>query len=66
MINESKLDRKIRLLVGLIFLVISMLWLQGALKIVFFIIGIISLITSETGFCLLYNLVGFSSLSKKK
>ncbi|MBS3172349.1 DUF2892 domain-containing protein [Candidatus Woesearchaeota archaeon] len=66
MINEGKWDRRIRFIIGILFLVISIFWLQNTLRLVFFVIGIISLITSLTGFCLLYNAFGFNSLQKKK
>lgn len=66
MVNEGKLDRFVRFVVGILFIFGSILLLKDTLRIVFLIIGIISLITSLTGFCLLYKVFGFNTLPKKK
>ncbi|MCX7820574.1 MAG: DUF2892 domain-containing protein [Brevinematales bacterium] len=63
--NEGVIDRIIRAILG-IGLIVGALFLQGILKIVLIIIGIILLITAITGFCGLYVLFGINTCSTKK
>ena len=62
--NESKADRIIRLIIGIIFVLIS-LFVTGGLKIIFSVLGIIALFTSTTGICLVYKILGISTLKNK-
>ena len=60
--NESKTDRIIRVVVGVILLGLGLFALQGGvLGVIFDILGAVMLITAATGFCLLYKLFGFST-----
>lgn len=52
--NEWVLDRLIRLLIALLAIVWWYMRLHGTLQIVVYIVGIIALFTSITGFCALY------------
>jgi len=56
--NESRLDRLIRLFVAEIFILGAYFWLDGVWQIVFYILGVVSLITAVTGFCGLYKVLG--------
>ncbi len=62
--NEGLLDRVIRALVGIV-LLIAALWLNGILATIFFILGIILLITAAIGYCGLYSVCHFNTLEKK-
>lgn len=63
--NESTIDRLVRLLIGGLFIVIAYFWLNGILQTILYILGIVSLVTSITGFCGLYKILGISTLSKE-
>lgn len=68
--NEGTLDRIVRLAVGLVFLPAGLLWL-GALQgnvpgLVAAVLGTIGLVTSVTGFCPTYVLLGVSTLEPEK
>jgi hypothetical protein len=58
LVNESRLDRIIRVILGAAFLGIGIGALHGALEIVFIVVGAIALITGVTGFCAIYRLLG--------
>ncbi len=58
--NESNNDRIVRAIIGVILIVIGYLT-SGSLSILSYIVGIITLFTSITGFCLLYKLIGIST-----
>ena len=53
--NEGKIDRLVRILIAEVFILGAYFWLGGAWQIVFYIVGVISLITAITGFCALYK-----------
>ncbi len=58
MVNESSLDRIIRVVAGLLLLALSLLGVvTGALGTVLLVIGAILLITGVVGFCPLYALL---------
>ena len=60
-INEGKIDRTIRLIIGLVVLYLSFrysLW--------WLILAVIALITSVTGYCKLYQILGIDTLGKAK
>lgn len=66
--NEGDLDRIIRAVVGVALLVVG-LWpmagLQGAVwGIVVAVIGAVLLFTAITGFCLIYRLLGISTVKE--
>ncbi len=57
-INESGLDRVIRVILGIVLLVLYVTGVvTGALGIIFIILGAILLITGAVGFCPLYVLL---------
>jgi hypothetical protein len=60
-LNESRLDRAIRAILGIALLGIGIGLLHGVLEILFIIVGAISLITGITGFCALYRLLGINT-----
>ena len=52
--NEGKVDRVVRAIVGVIALLIAFFVVGGVAQIVLWIIGGILLLTGATGYCLLY------------
>jgi hypothetical protein len=60
-LNESRLDRAIRVVLGIALLGIGIGLLHGVLEILFIIVGAISLVTGITGFCALYRLLGLNT-----
>lgn len=60
--NESTVDRFVRLLIAEIFILGSYFWLGGIWQIVIYVLGVISLVTSITGFCALYKVLGIKIL----
>ena len=64
--NENKLDRIVRLIIGIFALIIGYFMPSGIWQNIVYIIGAIGLFTAFTGFCLLYNIFGISTLKKKK
>ena len=66
--NESKLDRVIRVFVGLISVLVGIILyftlgspLNLILLIVLLVVGVIALITAATGFCAIYALFKIST-----
>jgi hypothetical protein len=59
--NEGTVDRLIRLIIAEVFILGAFFWLGGAWQIVFYVAGIISLITAVTGFCALYKVFGIKT-----
>ena len=59
--NESKLDRNIRLVVGVISLLLAAFVFTGTLQTVALVVGILALFTGLTGFCLLYKIFGIKT-----
>ena len=59
--NESTQDRIIRAILGAALLLVAYFWLSGVWAVIFNIVGIISLFTAATGFCLLYKLFGIDT-----
>lgn len=58
-LNESNLDRIIRIVIGLVILALGWLGvIPGTLGLVFKILGFIPLLTGLIGFCPLYALFG--------
>lgn len=58
--NEGKLDRIIRVVLGIV-LVIALFFVDGALKIILGVIGAVLLITGVLGFCGIYKLLGINT-----
>ncbi len=68
--NEGTLDRIVRLVLGVVLLPAGLFWL-GALQgnvpgLVAAVLGVIGLVTSVTGFCPTYVLLGVSTLEPEK
>lgn len=59
--NESDLDKKIRLVVGAVSLLLAIFTLTGTAQIVAFVIAALAIFTGLTGFCALYKLLGIST-----
>ncbi|MFA6184759.1 MAG: DUF2892 domain-containing protein [Candidatus Shapirobacteria bacterium] len=64
--NESKTDKKIRLVVGVVVLWLALFVFTGTLQIVALVIGILAIFTGLTGFCLVYKLFGVKTNKKLK
>ena len=62
--NEGTVDRIIRIVLGLVFLLLAMFSFVGAVQIIFYIIGAVALITGIVGFCGLYKILGINTCSK--
>lgn len=60
--NESETDRLIRAVVGVILLLVGLNMESGAEQSVMLVMGIVLLITGFTGFCLIYKLLGISTI----
>jgi hypothetical protein len=63
--NEGKMDRTIRIVLGVILLGLTLFSLTGVAQIVAGIAGIVALVTGIVGFCGLYRVLGISTLEKK-
>ncbi|RIV28619.1 DUF2892 domain-containing protein [Alicyclobacillaceae bacterium I2511] len=61
--NEGPLDRGIRIVLGIIFIIAGIV-ANGGWAVLFYIIGIIALFTGLTGVCLLYKLLGMDTRKK--
>jgi hypothetical protein len=59
--NESDIDKKIRLFVGIVALLAGMFVFTGTIQIVALVIGILGIFTGLTGFCLLYKILGIKT-----
>ncbi len=63
--NESTTDRVIRAIVGVVLIGIGWFYLgNNTLGIVLDVVGVVTLFTAATGFCLLYKLFGDFSTKK--
>ncbi len=62
--NENKTDRIIRFILGLIIGFIAYSYSAGLIQLVLYLLTAILVITAITGFCLIYKLLGISSLKK--
>jgi len=64
-LNESNVERIIRVVVGIILLYLGFGGaLGGALAIVADVLGVVMLLTGAVGFCPLYRLFNFSTLKQ--
>ncbi len=64
--NCSKLDRTVRLIMGIILLPISLFILDGPTSLIAAAISVLWLLTGATGFCVLYLPFGFSTNKHKE
>jgi hypothetical protein len=56
-VNEGKVDRVVRALLGIVLFVLGFLFIKGTLGIILGIASILLLVTAATGFCGLYALL---------
>jgi hypothetical protein len=59
--NESKTDRVIRFILGLVFLFAGNAYFMGTTQVILYVLGIVALFTSITGYCLLYKIFGINT-----
>lgn len=59
--NESKMDKTIRLVVGIVSLLLAVFVFTGTIQTIAFVIGVLAIFTGITGFCLLYELFGIKT-----
>ena len=62
--NEGQSDRMLRIVSGAILVLAGFVFLSGLLQTVAIILGIVFMVTGVTGFCLIYKLLGISTLKK--
>lgn len=62
--NESQTDRIIRFILGIILAVLGYAVFSGVIQIAIYVLAFIALFTSVTGFCLIYKVLGISTLKK--
>jgi len=55
--NESKADRIIRTIAGLLMFFLSYRYFSGTIQAIGFIVGAILIFTGLTGFCLIYKIL---------
>ena len=63
--NEGKIDRIVRIVLGILLLGLAFFSLAGTAQIVAGVVGVISLVTGVIGFCELYKVLGISTIDKK-
>lgn len=62
--NEGKVDRLIRIVLGIVFL-FAAISTHGAWAVLFYILAVLALFTGILGFCLIYRLFGISTRQPK-
>ncbi|MFZ3068862.1 MAG: DUF2892 domain-containing protein [Microgenomates group bacterium] len=62
--NVGEMDRLIRAVVGVILILVGYSVGEGTWQIVLYILGGILVINALTGFCLVYKLLGMSTLKR--
>ncbi len=62
--NESQMDRIIRFVLGIALAVLGYTMFSGITQIVMYVLAFVALFTSVTGFCLIYKVLGISTLKK--
>jgi len=65
-INTGFNDRIVRFVVAITFFIIAFFWVSGVLEFLFYLFGALILITSFTGVCRIYKILGISSCKKEK
>jgi hypothetical protein len=60
-VNESTIDRVIRLIIGVVLIAAGYFFATGVGSIVLYVLGAVMLFTAATGFCLIYKLFGAST-----
>jgi len=62
--NESGVDRSVRAVLAVVFLVLGAYVFTGVLSVIAHVLAIVMLITATTGFCLLYTFLGINTNKK--
>jgi hypothetical protein len=62
--NEGGIDRLVRAIVGIILIVAAFKLDANGLTVVFYVVGVVSIITAITGFCAFYKIFGISTVKK--
>ncbi|MFA5258802.1 MAG: DUF2892 domain-containing protein [Candidatus Pacearchaeota archaeon] len=65
-INTGFNDRIVRFVLAITFFIIAFFWVYGVLEFLFYSLGALILITSFTGVCKIYNILGISSCKREK
>ena len=64
-VNEGKTDRIIRVILGVVLLLLGLSLSDGFEKTLFYVFGVLSLVTGITGFCGIYSLLGINTCPVK-
>ena len=64
MLNARPLDRLIRAFAGILLLELAAFWLAGTAQWLVFLMALVLLLTSMTGFCPLYHLIGIPTKNR--
>ena len=59
--NESKVDRLIRFVLGLALLFVGNTYFTGTTQVILYVLSVVALFTSITGYCLLYKIFGINT-----
>ncbi|MDO8240480.1 MAG: DUF2892 domain-containing protein [Candidatus Moranbacteria bacterium] len=62
--NEGTIDRTVRAIVGIACIVAAFMMPANGLTVLFYIVGVVAIITAITGFCALYKIVGIDTRKK--
>ena len=64
-VNQSPIDRVIRVVIGLVLLGLGLFVVKGLLGVVLDVIGAVLLYSGAVGFCHVYKFLGVCSITKK-
>lgn len=63
--NEGSVDRYLRMALGLVLFALALMFPHlGFLTVLFWVLGGLMVVTSVTGFCLLYQLLGMNTCKR--
>lgn len=63
--NENIYDRVIRFMIAIVLFYLAYFKADGAVQIVLYVLALVSLVTSLTGYCYLYTILKVSTLKEK-
>jgi uncharacterized membrane protein len=63
--NESETDRLVRAVLGVLLILVGVSVSEGLWQIILFVFGGVLVVTALTGFCLIYKLLGISTMKKE-
>jgi hypothetical protein len=64
--NEGIIDRLIRFVFAIVFFVVGSLYVDGYARLALYFLTLMMIITSTSGFCLLYKFLGIDTSKKNK